>query len=148
MQALSGEVEHFQYLDLRDSEIRSLAADPRSEEKIKALISASTYATLIVEDKIIAIIGYYELWPGVIEVWVFPSIHIPDHAVSYLRCAKRYTKSLWRDLPIHRMQTSAINDELHEKWLTFLGFEKEGIMKSYTADGQDYGLWSITKWPH
>lgn len=107
------------------------------------MVDSSFCATIVRGSTIIAIMGFYELWPGTIEVWVLPSIHIPEYAKSYLRHVKRYINNIKKTFKPHRMQTMAINDELHDKWMGFLGFKKEGIIEKYSADKVDYAMWAL-----
>jgi hypothetical protein len=44
---------------------------------------------------------------------------------------------------IRRFQTVAVDDNLHNRWLSFIGFEVEGLMKEYSVDGEDYKLWAL-----
>lgn len=142
---IPGKFEHFEFLELREQEQKTFNYDETSLAKIKAMVDCSISGTFIHDGVMLAIMGYYELWPGVVEVWVFPSKHIPKYKFTYLKCVKQYIHSLFDGLPIHRMQTSAINDKLHEAWMDFLGFKKEGTMERYSADKIDYAIWARTK---
>lgn len=145
MRIIPTKPEYFDLLELRDNERADLERDPASIDKALSLIGISNSCTLLYNGVVLAIMGYYELWPGVIEVWVLPSKHIPKYARPYLRIVKRYINGISEHCNAHRLQTSAISDALHDRWMSYLGFESEGVMRKYTATGTDYTMWARLK---
>ena len=89
--------------------------------------------------------GALELWPGACEVWVIPSTHIKRYSLVFAKLVKKNLKNLEETFGYHRVQVTALNDELHSHWLTFLGFEKEGVLRKYTLKQQDFAMWSRVK---
>jgi hypothetical protein len=136
---------HFDLLELRDQERISMEFDPQSGLKAKQLIDISIASTMIYQGTILCILGYYEIWPGVLNVWIFPSIYVVDHATVYLRTVKKYIDALFEMEHIHRIQSNAISDALHADWMRFLGFENEGKLRKYTADKVNYNCWAMIK---
>lgn len=134
---------HFDLLDLREQEHESFALDPQSGVNIESLINISISSTMMYNGVVLAILGFYQLFPGVLNVWILPSTHIHDNTFRYLRSVRKYVESLKRDIPCHRIQSLAISDEMHDRWMSFLGFEKEGVLKKYSADKVDYTYWAI-----
>lgn len=98
--------------------------------------------TLVADGRIIAIIGYMQLWPGVLEVFVLPSIYIPQHPVAFVRKIRRYLKSLEHTLDTHRIQSTARADDDTTRWMIALGFAPEGFLKKYTRDKSNYVMWA------
>lgn len=138
--------EHFKGFQFRPQELRKFEADPSAMEKTAALIKYGKAAVLKKDNLVIAIFGYYEMWPGVIEVWSFPSIYVQKYAMLYLRTMKRYVRVLGRTLPIHRMQTTSVDDDLHNRWMRFLEFTNEtpNGMSKYSVVQERYNLWAKT----
>lgn len=145
MRLIPAKPDHFDILELRDHEANSMAVDPLSGSMAKNLIEVSICSTMMYQGKVLCILGFYELWPGVFNVWIFPSIYAAKHPVVFLRAARRYTQGILNDVPCHRLQSLAIADDLHRSWMTFLGFKKEGYLAKYTADKVDYEQWGIVK---
>lgn len=145
MKLVQARPDHFDLLELRHHEANSMAVDPLSGTAAKNLIEVSICSTMLYNGKIICILGFYTLWPGVVNVWIFPSIYAAQHPVPFLRAARKYTQAIHDDFPCHRLQTLAIADELHRNWMKFLGFKKEGFLAKYTADQIDYEQWAIVK---
>ena len=136
--------EHILQMDLRPSEQERLDADSKWAEKIEALANFGMGGALIDGDKIVAIIGYYEMWTGCFEVWAFPCADIERHAMLYLRTTKRYIQMIERTHDPRRLQTTSFADPLHDRWMRFLGFECEtpNGMRNYSILGQTFNLWS------
>ena len=137
------QVEHLEVFNMRESDAKRLAMDPRTADKMIALANMHTGGTLFYDGRIVGIFGYYEMWPGVIELWAFPSVYAKRYAMIYLRSVKRYLNGIVESFKPHRVQTCALADELHDEWMKFLGLECEiDILRQYSADKQDYRMWS------
>lgn len=145
MKLVQARPDHFDLLEPRDHEANSMAVDPLSGAAAKNLIEASICSTMLYNGKILCILGFYQLWPGVLNVWIFPSVYAARHPIVFLRAARRYVSGILADIPCHRIQTLSIADKLHNDWMTFLGFKKEGYLAGYTADRVSYEMWSIIK---
>lgn len=137
-------IQHIGEMQLRESEKAYLSADPRAKEKLNALVKLGVGGTIFKDNLIIGIIGYYQLWEGVYEVWAFPSTHVSQHAMTYLRMTKRYIQMMEKTHNVKRFQTLAIADDLHDRWMRFLGFTNEtpNGMREYSIFGQTFNLWS------
>lgn len=132
-------------MDLRPSERERLDADPKALAQITALAKFGGGGAIIENDLIIGIIGYYEMWPGCLEVWAFPSIHVDRYAMLYLRTVKRYLNQIAEDFKPRRIQSTSFDDDLHNRWMRFLGFTNEtpNGMRNWSVLGQTFNLWSI-----
>lgn len=137
-------VEHLSAMEMRPSELRRLEADPLAGNKMASLAEYGRGGTMFHDGKIIGIIGYYELFPRVYEVWAFPSIHVEQYAMVYLKTTKRYLQAIEADFKPIRVQTAAFADELHTNWMKFLGFECEtpNGMRNASVLGDTMNLWS------
>lgn len=137
---------HLQQLEMRPSERERLDADPNALDKMVALAEYGVGGAIIHDGTIIGLIGYYSMWPGCLEVWAFPSVHVARYPMIYLRTAKRYLKAISETHKPRRIQTTSIADDLHNRWMGFLGFTNEtpGGMKGYSVLGQTFNLWAIT----
>jgi hypothetical protein len=79
MKSIPAKKEHFELLDLRDIETDTLAMDDHGLEKCKALVDISIALTMVHKGIVLGIMGYYQLWPGVLEVWILPSKYIAEN---------------------------------------------------------------------
>jgi hypothetical protein len=138
--------EHLDRMALRPQEAEWMAADPKYRQKILSLAQWGTGGAIVHESKILGIIGYYELWPGHLAVWAFPSVHVKQYAMIYLRTAKRYLNVIVKTFNPARIQTEAYADELHTRWMRFLGFKNEtpNGMRNFSVTQQTMNLWAWT----
>ncbi len=90
-----------------------------------------------------AIYGLVLIRPDVYGLWVFPSKHIKEHAIVYLKAAKRFVDTIQRNIQADRIETTTYDDDTHAKWLRYLGFECEsGPLRNYSK-GQSFRQWAI-----
>lgn len=145
MKYITAKPDHFDLLELREAERVTMSHDPLSGLHVKNMIEVSIATCMMHQGKMLCIMGFYEHWPGVYNVWILPSVYAVEHKLVFLRAAKRYVKRLWNDLQCHRLQSNAIQDKLHNDWMAFLGFKLEGTLVNYTPDMISYDMWAITK---
>lgn len=128
--------DHLDIFDMRSHEAGNM--------DVAYLLGVPNAFSLICAGRIVAVIGYYELWKGVLDVFVVPSIHVPQHKKSLVKLVRGALNRLWTDLGLHRIQTSSLADEETDRWMRHLGFHCEGTMVRYTKDGLDYRMWART----
>lgn len=136
------DASHLQLIEMRDIERVQIAADPKSSQKFEALDASHQGGTLFHDGRIVAFIGFFEMWPGVFEVWAWPSVYVEQYATIYLRTVKRFVGDIEKTFNPHRLQTTALADDTHDKWMEFLGFQHEGYLKQYSIDRRDYRIWA------
>jgi hypothetical protein len=95
--------------------------------------------TLMVDDQIMCCFGYLQLFSGVSEVWLFPSVNMGDYGVTVVREVKGYLEATAEVRGWHRVQTLTRNIRMHRKWMEVLGFVEEGTLKQYYQK-EDYIL--------
>ena len=141
LKAIKFRLDHIHQIDVRSHEGFGAYSLENFEDKMVALaynsVETSTY---VIGGEILCIAGYVELWPGVIEVWVIPSKIVPKNVRAFAQNFAAWITTLNKEY--HRIQTSCLDDPLHNRWLTWLGFEKEGVMRKYTKDLEDYAMFA------
>lgn len=129
--------EHLDIMQLRGHEQEVLELSPHTG----AILEQSTISrTGIIDGRIIACGGVSKTLYGSGELWLIPSIYLPEHGTTYLRFVLDWLGDVACAFSMKRMQTACLDDDLHNKYMEFLGFEKEGKMKRYALD-KDYCLW-------
>lgn len=106
----------------------------RVEHMAKVSIQAVTF---VYDGRVIFCAGFCQLWPGVIEVWMIPSVYARSMPMFFGRKIRRYMDGIGRDFGAHRLQTTSFDDDFHKKWMKFLGFAPEGTAKQFTQDKRD-----------
>lgn len=115
-------------------------------ERCRAILECPlTMAETIMHDgRILGIVAAIEMWQGVYDVAVFPSVHVPNYALTFVRAVKEVLKDPRLDAA-HRLQTCSLADDQTNKWMTILGFEYEGKLRKYTKNKDSYRMWAIVR---
>ncbi len=131
--------EHAKFILSQQLNANELYLRPEHRKYALYLEQVGTSFTAIVDNKPIAAGGIFVLWEGVAEGWVMATSDIWKHSISMAKHFKKKTNVLIETTKIKRLQTTVKADfKLGHKFATWLGFEKEGLMKYYGPDGSDY----------
>lgn len=83
--------------------------------------------------------GIAPLWPGVAEGWFLGGWRLHENVLSSIRVIRRELKLMVDENKIHRLQCVVRTDWPEaQRFIEFLGWEKEGLMKKYTTEKIDY----------
>lgn len=91
--------------------------------------------TCLVDDRVIFCCGLKRVNLGVGHVWVVPSVYCDTHKIFTYKTIKDLLEKHAKDFRLHRVQTT-IEPEF-VKWIEFLGFKKESVLKRVKADKTD-----------
>lgn len=137
------DVHHIQVMDMRDEERAYLdGLGDGYERLVKAAEMSIEAGTFIYDGRILCCAGFMRLWPGVLEGWIIPSKWVSVAPIAFAKHMKRYIESVAKSFGCHRFQTSSNEGVVQERWMKFLGFEKEGTMKKYSYDKKDYHIYA------
>jgi len=132
---------HVEVMEVRSIEALGIMQMEDAHDRLEQLSKNSLDAQTFLHDgRVIFCAGYVQLWPGVIEVWMIPSIYVKTITLSFCKLLKAYVNDIMEKHNCHRLQTTAPNDAEHDKWMKFLGFEKEGVLRKYTYSYEDYSM--------
>lgn len=111
--------------------------------RLAVIAECGVTQTLMYDGRILAILGFIELFEGVLEVFVVPSIYVYQCPVQFVRFMKRTLKSLMADRkPLHRIETKALAAPDIDKWMLALGFAMEGTHYHYSAHKDNFRTWA------
>lgn len=134
-------IEHVECMEIREYESMTTINLENWGFALKKFEQSKTCGTILHDGRILAVMGYYELWPGVCELFVLPSKYLPEYPIQFARCVRRTLNSgIFKEY--HRVQIHALDDDLHNRWLSFLKFSLEGVLKKYDSKGNDYKIWA------
>lgn len=95
--------------------------------------------TLEEDGEIFAVGGAHIMWSGVAEAWVLISPNGKKHGTLFARYAKRRFEGILKENNIKRMQATIHSTDAEAmRFAEWLGFEEEGLMRSYGPEGDDY----------
>ncbi len=96
--------------------------------------------------EILAIAGVQIFWGGVAEVWTITSRYADKYSVGFARAIKECMEFYIKSLDLRRLQATCPKSmPCGDRWFKFLGFEKEGLMKNFGPEGEDYYLFARVK---
>lgn len=126
--------EHIECMDVRAHESHFL-----NDNTLSGLDNGYAY-TGIHSGRVIACFGVIPYHSGNAEIWQIPSVYVQDHIIDYCKYTRKFLKDVADELQLRRMETLCLDDELHTRWMKFLGFESEGLKRKWIGDN-DYRLW-------
>lgn len=100
--------------------------------------------TLFTQDRsvVLGVLGAVPTLPGVCEVFVIPSKEQAKHPHAFARAVRAQLCTL--KPKFRRIQAVAKIDAFHARWLSWLGFSCEGVLRKYGTHGEDMAMWSLT----
>lgn len=134
--------EHLKLMSVHNKGIERLFSYTDWVDNFSEVDGRGDAVTILYNERILVCAGHIQLWPGVAEIWAIPSECVAEHTLVFNRAIKRYVESLAKTYNYHRMQTYSFNDSVHDRWMKWLGFECEGILKKYTYNKLDYKMWA------
>lgn len=137
------ELSHLDLIEIREVELQSAFILPDAKERMRRMLSSTLEAgTFMMDGRIIFAAGVAQLWPGVLEGWIIPSVYVPDYSVWFVKKIKGYFEAFAETFNCHRFQTVSLNDAFHDRWMDAIGFTKEGILKNYDHNKRDYAMYA------
>jgi hypothetical protein len=131
--------EHAKWILSQKLNAKELYLRPEHRKYALYLEQVGMSFTALANSKPIAAGGIFVLWDNVAEGWVMATHDVWQHRISMAKHFKKKFDVLIETSKVKRIQTSVKADfELGHKFATWLGFEKEGLMKYYGPDGSDY----------
>ena len=133
--------------DLSFIKVRGVELDRVSSkeflEGMKININEGPSFTLEREGKIIWCGGIRIFWDGVGEAWCLVSEEGSHFPKLILSSTKKMLDFMQKDLKLHRVQATSRTDiPSFWKFLEHLGFEREGVLRKFGADGADSYLYA------
>ena len=110
-------------------------------------LTVSNYAvTCILDLKPIAILGGFEVVPGVLYIWAIMSEDIRRCPITFHKEVLKILKFYEVEDNIRRIQVEVRKSYIEgQRWVESLGFIKEGLMKAYSPDSEDCYLYARVK---
>ena len=140
------DMAHVNLMDLKEEYVDEVFRTPAGLEQLEIAAEAGDAFTLMHDGRILCVGGVSNVWTGVGQVWLIPSQYVNDYSLIFVKYVKNFLGSMMKSHGLHRMQ-AVISAELPngQKWITKLGFTKEGLMAHYSPNGIDYYLYAKLK---
>lgn len=99
--------------------------------------------TLFLDDRPVYCGGLVECWPGVCEIWMLPGVDVIRKPITVVKAARWMLADAIDKMRPHRIQaTVKASDDRAVRFIEALGFEREGLMRSFSADKTDFFLYA------
>jgi len=131
--------EHLTLMNVKAGDARTVANMAGVAERLEELGAASILSadgTLV-----LGVMGAAPTIPGVCEVFVLASEDQQRHPITFAKCVRKELYTLKQKY--RRIQAVAKDDDFHSRWLSWLGFEREGVMKKFGMNGEDMVMWGL-----
>jgi len=127
--------EHLEVMDIREHEKKIF----RETNQLQALERCVAY-TAVYDGRVVLCAGFALFGNGNAEIWMVPSIYMGEYIKPLCKTVRKWVEEQQKALFLRRMQTACMDDDLHNGWMRYLRFEREGTLRRY-FDGKDYGMW-------
>lgn len=132
------EAWHLDWLDKNNINGLGLASYINKEDA-KNLEEITLSWTGLQDGKIVGCGGFTPLWEGVVEIWLFLNPEGFKRKKVALRLMRHVLNDIIKREKYHRIQAAVLKGyKKGMRFAEFFGFENEGLMKSYTADKEDF----------
>jgi hypothetical protein len=129
-------VDHLDVMDMRAHE----AALCKDKQRMELLALTGDCVTGMHNGRVMCVGGINKYDFGVANIWLVPSIYIHEASLEFSKAVKRWLREKVQGHHIRRTSSDCIDDDLHNRWMEFLGFEREGYRKNYIGD-TNYVMW-------
>lgn len=130
-------------MDLRPHDSKAFRTVPNYVDMLRAYEQLPHAYTGIHDGKMVYAFGPVELHPGVAELWMLSTYHIERIPISVTRASIRYCNHIAIEMKLHRLQlTVEADNSFANRWAFALQFQREGLMKQYGPDKNDFYLYA------
>ncbi len=102
------------------------------------------YTCAICEDeRVIGAFGVCPTAPGVANVWLMATQQLRAHPISLFKLGHRMVRYAFAKYSFHRLEANVAEDfDAGHNYITELGFQFEGIRRSFGGPGQDFHFYA------
>jgi len=99
--------------------------------------------TLVDNGHLVAAGGIIPIWEGMGEAWLIPSDVMPRYRLRVIKTLRRRIDEIIDADNLRRLQATVRADyDVAVRFIEFLGFKREGLMKNYGPGGADHYMYS------
>lgn len=119
--------EHLNLLEITEGE--PFLQSPQWQDKFLIMAEAGLSYTLVCDGRLVLCGGFAFTSPGIAICWILPSKYINVYKRVALRFICQYIDDVVSLHHLHRIETSCYDKPLYARWMKFLGFQKEGVLR-------------------
>lgn len=130
---------HADLMEIREFEREILA---QRAETLVAIAEQGYCGTMMYDGRALGIIGAVKMWKGVFEIFIIPTVYVEKYPLAFVRTVKGLLDSFQESHDVVRFQTESLADELHDRWMKYIGFKCEGTLEKFSSTGLDCRMWA------
>jgi hypothetical protein len=113
-------------------------------DSIEAALQKSVMLSFITDaGEVVAVIGATQRWPGSALCWSVMTTKIEKYPIGFLKASVRGLDGIHDILGLTRFDATVREDNpISQRWVEWLGFEKEGVMEKYGPEGETHFLYA------
>lgn len=132
---------HSQRISVQSEDVLVVAQGEDIHKMVNAQAQMGPTVTVFLNLEPVAVFGFVRIWHGVVEAWMVPDEKLRSIPMTLTRIGKKVMDIAMISMGLHRIQlTIRTTDKRAENWAYAIGFDCEGLMRKYGADGVDYLL--------
>ena len=102
--------------------------------------------SMIEDGHLITSAGVYKVWDGVGEAWLLPSSRLLAKPRKAVKAVRSFLDNVSEREGFRRVQATTHADFARgRRFLEWLGFENEGVLRGYGPDGSDHIIYARIK---
>jgi hypothetical protein len=117
--------------------------DVNQDELVEIWKTGGPAYTLLIDGEIIASSGVVRQGWNRGEAWTLTGPLFYKYPKICIKAVKEYLQKIIEDEGLKRVQSLInVKHEWGDRWMKHLGFEKEGVLRKYGPEGDDYAIYS------
>ena len=142
-------LDHLREIDRRELYATHHDTDPRTllaETMVCEQFKGQRF-TLYTDDwEPVSLMGWHEMWPGVVSVWAFGTDKWPSVVRTMTRLSKKVILPTLIAEGVHRAECKALASRADTaKWLPSLGLKQEAVLVGFGSRREDFILYAWTR---
>lgn len=134
-------------MNMRDWDAREIFAnrfhDDREQIARDAVRMGETVGWVSGLERPIAAFGCFQMWPGVWSMWLFATDEFRHIGISMTKLIVRHIVPMLWNAGAHRLEARSMEGHHDaQRWLEVIGARREGTLKGYGRDGQDFYVYA------
>ena len=102
--------------------------------------------TVMQDGEIVNVTGCIIAWKGVADVYLIGSDKIEEHKIFVARSVMTALYMVEQAFKLHRVQATVKEDYTSaRKWMEWMGFKNEGILKNFSPERENYVMYARTR---
>jgi len=138
--------DHYSYINTNNKDIGAIGEVVSQQKLIDAQADMGEAISVLIHGRPAGIFGIVPIWKGIAEFWFIPDEALRNYPMFMTKAARTFIDICAISYGLHRQQITVRCDHKEAvKWAKALGFQQEGLLRSYGPDRSDFYMMSIVR---